>query len=136
MKKSLYALLATATLALAAFSSSEVASAQPAPGVRANISTITSAATTTGAKTAVRNVNVDKTYQVIGSTSAGTGTSVIVIEGSTNLASWSPITTATLTLGTVTTAISANSTDRFPWLRANINSISGTGAAISAFFGY
>src|SRR5574340_321535 len=116
---------------------SQFANAQTTPpGQRANYLSVVTGATTTGAKTAVRSVNVDKTYQFTGSTTAGTGTAAITLEGSNIQNSWNTVGTSTLTLGTVTTSTSINSSDRFTWIRANITSIVGTGAAVGVTAGF
>lgn len=126
--------IVAALCALAAFMPPAIAQMQQ--GYRATMIPIVTDATTTGSKTAVRNVNVPKTYEFYGSTSSGTGTAVIGIEGSNALTSWVTVGTTTLTLGTVTTSVGLASTDRWTWLRAFVTSISGTGAKVSADLSY
>lgn len=106
------------------------------PGTRANLMTIVDSATTTGNKAAVRGVNTNKTYEFVGSTTAGTGTAVIGIQGSNLQSSWSTIATTSLTLGTVTTSATAAGTDRWVWLRAVVTTLTGTGASVSITAGY
>jgi hypothetical protein len=133
MKKLFASLAALAFgLALALPAAAQV----PCAGCRANMLPIVTSATTTGNKAAVRSVNTNKTYQFTGSTTAGTGTAVLSIEGSNAQASWNTVGTSTLTLGTVTTSSGFDSGDRWTWLRAVVTTISGTGASVSITAGY
>jgi hypothetical protein len=76
-----------------------------------------------------------KTFQAVGSTTAGTGSGVVVIEVSNDGATFLSAGTITLTLGTTAT------TDGFalaaPWayVRANCTSVSGTGAKVKVLMG-
>ena len=90
------------------------------------------AATATGAGAAVNGIRGVKTFQAIGTTSAGAGSATIVIQGTVDQSNWNTIGTITLTLGTSATSDSFTSDDRFLAVRANVTAISGTGAAVSA----
>lgn len=106
------------------------------PGTRASLATIVSGATTTGNKAAVRGLNVNKTYEFVGSTTAGTGTAVIGIQGSNLQTSWTTIATTSLSLSATPTSATAAGTDRWVWLRAVVTTLTGTGAAVSITAGY
>lgn len=75
------------------------------------------------------------TFQVSGKTTAGAGAAAVDIQVSNNGRVWLTLATVTLTLGTT------ESTDGFvsdaPWrfVRANVTSISGTGASVTAEMG-
>jgi len=80
-----------------------------------------------------------KTYSVWGSTTAGTGTAVVSIEGSMNSGlSWDspPICSVTLSLSTTTASNGCTSQDKYLHLRGNVTSISGTGASVSLTAGF
>lgn len=100
-----------------------------------------SAVTTTGAGAGITGSPPGlfiptKTYQVTGQTTASTGSAVVAIEGSNDLANWDVIGTVTLTLGTTTTSGSFTSADRYVQVRSNVTTLTGTGAAVSATMGY
>lgn len=101
------------------------------------VTVLLSSATGTGAGAAFDNPSADKTFQAYGATSGGTGTAAITIQG-TNVASccWETVGTMTLTLGTATTSSALTSTDRYAFSRANVTSISGTGATVSVTRSY
>lgn len=108
----------------------------PPPSYNAGRAAIVTAATTTGAKTAVRGLNVEKTYEVVGSTGSGTGTAVVSVEGSNGATSWSNIGTVTLSLTTTPSSGSFTSQDRYTWLRGNVSTLTGTTATVSITAGY
>jgi hypothetical protein len=97
--------------------------------------TLISAATATGAGSAVERTGSAATFQAYGSTSAGAGASAIAVQAS-NVAT--PGTNDWLTIGTITLVLGTTSTsDGFaidaPWrhIRGNVLSISGTNAAVT-----
>lgn len=79
-----------------------------------------------------------RTFQVFGSTSAGTGASVVKIEASLDpdLDNWVTIGTVTLTLGTTPTTDGFAMDAPWQWFRVEVVSISGTNAEVSALAGY
>ena len=76
-----------------------------------------------------------KSFQAIGSTTAGAGAASVDIEVSNNDVNWIVMGTIALTLGT------SESTDGFVglsgwrYIRANLKSVSGTGAKVSVIVG-
>lgn len=99
---------------------------------------ILSGATVTGAGTAVAGNRSPgyKTYQVTGSTSAGTGTAVVNVEGSNNGAVFDVIGSVSLSLTTTAVSNGFTSADRYSLVRGNVTTINGTGAAVSITAGY
>jgi hypothetical protein len=97
---------------------------------------ILTTATTVAAGTAVVGEAGRKTYQAYGTTSSGTGSATINVEGSLNGSNWDVIGTITLTLGTSSTSDSFASDDRYEQLRGNVTAISGTGASVNLAMGY
>lgn len=100
--------------------------------LRNALQVILSSETTTGAGSSYFLIGDGRcVVEAYGTTTAGSGASVITIEVSNNGTSWQTAGTITLTLGTTQTsdgfAIDA------PWffIRANVTSISGTGASVS-----
>lgn len=93
------------------------------------------AKTTTGAGTSIFKDAPITTFQAFGTTSAGSGTGVINIEVSNDNTNWLVLGTISLTLSTTT------ATDGFvanaPWkhVRANVTTLSGTGASVTALMG-
>jgi hypothetical protein len=110
-----------------------IAPAQP------ELTVLLTAVTGTGTGAAFNGSNTDKTYSVWSSTTAGTGTAVVSIEGSMNGGlSWDspPICTVTLTLSTTMASNGCTSLDRYRQLRGNVTTLTGTGAAASLGMGY
>lgn len=95
-------------------------------------------ATATGASYARPGRTGVKTFQAWGTTSSGTGSATIAVQGSNDQgqAVWDTIGTITLTLGTAATSDSFTSDDRYAVLRGNVTAISGTGASVSLTMGY
>jgi hypothetical protein len=93
-------------------------------------------ATTTGGGMKYPSYAGMKTYQASGTTSAGTGSAVINVEGSNDGASWDVIGTITLTLGTPSTSDSFSSNDRYQYVRGNVTALTGTSATVNLTQGY
>jgi hypothetical protein len=97
--------------------------------------TMLSAATTAAAGAAVSGARGVKTFQADGTTSAGSGSATIQVQGRVGRASWDVIGTITLTLGTTATSDSFTSDDRYTELRGNVTAISGTNASVNLYYG-
>jgi hypothetical protein len=98
-----------------------------------------SGAATTGAGTAFHNIAGMKTYQAAASTTAGTGTAVVVIQGSNDASCttcWDTVGTVSLSLTTTTVSSSFNSDDRHAWIRANVTTLSGSTPTVSVTRSY
>ena len=91
--------------------------------------------TTTGAGTQIFKDSPLATFQVSGLVTASTGAAVVLIQFSNDGTNWITGGTVTLTLGT--SATSDGFTTNAPWkyVRANVSSISGTNASVSAVMG-
>jgi hypothetical protein len=77
------------------------------------------------------------TYEVYGTTSAGSGSAVVVIEvRNSQLAPYKTLATVTLTLGTAAVSDGATSPAAWRYVRARVTSISGTDATVSANVGH
>ena len=105
---------------------------QAPAGVMTLFSNITAAA----AQTPFAGISGTKTYQASGATTAGAGAAAVAIQCSGNGTNWDTLGTISLTLGTVTVSDSFVSVDRCRYVRGNVTSISGTGAAVSATMGF
>jgi len=96
---------------------------------------ILDSATGTGAGSSKIPWCTNRTFQVVGAVSDGTGSATCSIEASNNGQDWITLGTFTLSLAT------SNSTDGFTsdaaWkhIRANVTAISGTGASVSVWMG-
>lgn len=102
-----------------------------AQGGATQLNLLTSA-TATGAGTSTKMIGGGRcTVEAYGTTTSGSGATSVTIEVSNNNSTWQTAGTISLTLGTIQTS------DGFamdaPWLyvRANVASISGTGAKTS-----
>jgi hypothetical protein len=107
--------------------------------VHAALATLVSAATATGNGTMTHAQNtafVNMTMQAVGTVSASTGASTIKLQGSNDGATWIDIGTATLTLGTTATAAVVTNTANYLWYRANVATLTGTNATVSAYLNY
>ena len=91
--------------------------------------------TTTGVTTGMEFKGVNRACQVVGTTSAGSGAASVKIQGSlTNVATdFVTLATVSLTLGTAQTTDGFTSLAPWKYLRANVESISGTGASVTAY---
>jgi hypothetical protein len=94
------------------------------------------AATSVAAGSACNGRNARKSYQASGTTTSGTGSASINVEGSLDGSNWDVIGTITLTLGTSSTSDSFASDDRYTLVRGNVTAISGTGASVNLSMGY
>jgi hypothetical protein len=97
-------------------------------------------ATGTGVPTNVPYIYRDAplaTFQAYGTTTAGTGSVTVLIQGSnyTDANSFITIGTITLTLGTTLTSDGFVSQAPWKYMRCNISAISGTGAAVTVLMG-
>lgn len=89
--------------------------------------TTTGAASTKDAST----LGPHRVYAARGTTSAGAGAATILIQGSLDGTNWITLATITLTLATTSSADGFASTAPWPYIRANVSAISGTGAAVT-----
>lgn len=128
MKRILFSILATCMLL--------AASAGLAQDKRINRHNILVAATATGAGATVDGIGAAKTYQVVGATTAGSGSAVVAIQCSNDGSNWDTLGTITLTLSTTSSSNSFASSDRCYRIRANVTTLSGTGASVSVYAGY
>lgn len=91
----------------------------------------------TGASSVLQPLTGRGAFQCQGTVSASTGASVITLEGSnfnsTVTADWIVLVTSTLTLGTTSTSAGGTYTADWKYLRARINSISGTTATVNCY---
>ena len=76
-----------------------------------------------------------KSFQAIGSTASGTGAASVDIEVSNNDVNWIVMGTIALTLGTAETTDGFVGLSGWRYIRANVKSISGTGAKVSVIVG-
>ena len=122
IRRSLLALVLTASLAASAFGQSAV---------------ILNGATAIGPGSALTGIRSsgNKTYQVYASTTSGTGTASVSVEGSINGAMWDAIGSVTLSLTTSPTSNSFTSADRFTQVRGNVTALTGTGATATVLIG-
>lgn len=77
----------------------------------------------------------NRTAQVVGTTTAGAGAAAVNIEVSNDGSNWLVAGTVTLTLSTTSTSDGFVIDAAWLFVRANVTSISGTGAAVSAYLG-
>lgn len=96
---------------------------------------IMSAATSTGAASSVKPWKKDRTFQASGTTSSGAGAASILIQVSNDNVNWDLLGTITLTLATTTSSDSFTSISAYRYVRANVSSISGTGASVDVYMG-
>lgn len=94
-------------------------------------------ATATGVQTTVFKDSPFATFQAYGSTTAGAGTLVVSIQGSNidNTNAFVTLGTINLTLGTTITADGFTTTAPWKYVRANVTTITGTGASVNVLMG-
>lgn len=95
-----------------------------------------SAVTVTGAGTGQALNKNSKTFQAVGTTTAGSGSVTVAVQCSLDGTNYDTIGTITLTLSTSASSNSFTSADRCNLHRGNVTAISGTGASVSVYAGY
>ena len=77
------------------------------------------------------------TFQMYGTTTAGAGSAVVTIQGSNidNTNAFITLGTITLTLGTTLVADGLTTTAPWKYVRANVSTITGTGAVVQVLMG-
>ena len=93
----------------------------------------------TGSSSVLQPVQGRGTFQCQGLVSASTGASVITLEGSNFnsavTADWIVVVTSTLTLATTSSSAGGTYLADWKYLRARVNSISGTNATVNCYLG-
>lgn len=97
--------------------------------------TILSAATATGAGSALSMNSAHFTAQASGLTTAGSGAATIKIQVSNNGSDWIDLGTITLTLATSSSSDGLAAFAAWAYVRANVTAISGTGASVTVVVG-
>jgi len=72
-------------------------------------------------------------FQAVGTTTAGTGAATVVIQVSNDGVNYLTLGTITLTLGTSSTSDGFAVSNTWEYYRANLTSVSGTGAAVTVY---
>ncbi len=97
---------------------------------------LANAVTATGAVNVVATCSRDgTTFQASGTTTAGAGTAVVAIEVSNDNANWITLGTITLTLGTSATSDGFAALAAWGFVRANVTTLTGTGASVTVTMG-
>lgn len=99
-------------------------------------STLLSSVLVTGAGSSINAWMKDKTFQAIGSTTAGAGACVVLVQASNDDTNWITIGTITLTLGVTATSDGFASDAQWAYIRGNVQSISGTNASVTLIIGH
>jgi len=94
---------------------------------------ILDAATTTATGDVFQPWGPQRTFFAYGSTSAGSGASAIAIQASNDCTNYIDMGTISLTLGTTTVSDGFASDASWKCIRAKVNSISGTNAAVTVW---
>lgn len=97
--------------------------------------TLLSAATTAAAGSKKTLVGAFNTFQAVGTVSSGTGAATINIEVSNDETNWIVAGTITLTLSTTAATDGFTISAAWPFCRANVTAISGTGASVTVTAG-
>lgn len=105
-----------------------------------SIFALLSEATATGAGVATGFLDsdrgrVNRVFQAKGATTAGAGAAAVTFQGSLDRTNWVAIGSVSLTLGTSETSDGFASDAAWPFVRAVVDSISGTGATVTALMG-
>jgi len=97
------------------------------------VRSLLAAAATTGPSPAVQPLMQKWSVLAYGSTSSGTGSATVQVQGSHDGLVWVNLGSAlSLTLGTVTTAAAYDSNGVYPLVRANVTALTGIGANVTA----
>lgn len=104
-------------------------------GDRTSVVKILDAATATGAGEAHQPRGAKTAIQAYGTTSSGSGAAAILIQVSMDNSNYETLATISLTLGTSATSDSVTFDAPWTYVRAYVDSISGTGASVSVNMG-
>jgi hypothetical protein len=91
--------------------------------------------TSTGAGSSYHLWGSKHTFQLFGTTSAGSGSAIVNVEVSNNNSNWEVAGTITLTLGTSSTSDGFAKNAAWRWVRGNVTTLSGTNATVSLIVG-
>lgn len=84
---------------------------------------------------AIQTVDAPKSFQLIGSTTSGTGAVSVDVQVSNNNVNWLLAGTISLTLSTTPTSDGFAVNTKWLYARGKVNSISGTGATVTLIMG-
>jgi len=76
-----------------------------------------------------------RVFQAVGTTSSGAGAATVLVQVSCDNVNWLTLATITLTLATTASSDGFASIEQWPYVRGNVSSISGTGAAVTLYMG-
>lgn len=96
---------------------------------------IFTAVTSTGFQEKFQLRGSKKVFQAYGNTSSGSGSATIVIQGSIFGDEFVTLGTISLTLGTAVTSNGFAIDAPWPYIRANVQALSGTGASVTGDVG-
>lgn len=94
-----------------------------------------SAATSTGAGNSYEPFGKERSFQLTGSTSSGTGSATVDIEVSNDGTNFLKLATMTLNLSTTVSQSGLLSDAPWRYVRGNVTAISGTGASVTLTMG-
>ena len=77
----------------------------------------------------------DRTFELVGQTSAGAGAASVDVEVSNDGVNWINLANISLTLSTTTSSDGTASSAAWRFVRGNVASISGTGASVDLIMG-
>ena len=102
-----------------------------------NLTPEVTGAIATGVQTPIFKDSPYATFQAYGATTASTGSAVVVIQGSNinDANAFITLGTISLVLGTTITADGFSTTAPWKYVRANVTTISGTGASVNVLMG-
>lgn len=95
------------------------------------MATILSAATAIGAGGTISMSSGFRSFQAYGATSSGAGAATIEIQVSNDTTNWLVLGTITLTLATTVSNDGLSAISGWPYCRANVSALSGTGASVN-----
>lgn len=96
---------------------------------------ILSAKTATGAGSVFMPLGPKRSFQALGTTASGSGAAVVALLVSDDCVNYISAGTVTLTLGVAATTDGFVTDSHWKCIKANVNSISGTGASVDAWIG-
>ena len=76
-----------------------------------------------------------RSFQAVGSTSAGAGTADVKVQGSNDGVNWLDIATISLVLGVTEVSDGQTYDNTWGFIRGNVTTLTGTNAAVSLFMG-
>lgn len=102
-------------------------------GAKGTVTQLAYNQTTTGVSIPTKQIEPNKAFQGVVTTTSGNGSATILIEGSLDGVNYATVVTLTIASGSSGANAIAAGNYPYPFIRSNVTAISGTGAQANAY---